>query len=236
MSKTLTFIMGCGRSGTNLIGKVLSENPEVLVRLEDPFTFPLAVDCALGRMGRLKNLASIYKEVFLNSSESVVIKDHPVLFFWPWLNMLLRESGIKTKYVIVVRDMLDVIASTLKHKGCSSWLTKPPSNLNGAILYGEGYYDLPLHSRAFWRWQNAWNYTRFSLGYNNVFLISYEQMILQTKDVLTELSNFIEVSYIPYSGMIYESSIGRGKNELSQQQLIDIGSEIEKGDKGLLGM
>jgi hypothetical protein len=147
------FVVGCGRSGTHLLGHILSEDQNCHVRFEQPPSFNWIVKMAVDArreadlFPRLIELCKVlHGEVY---PKHLTEKSHPAL----WLTEKLAEALPDAIFIAIKRKLLPTVASMLKHRGTRKWVEEkwvelPIPNRFLGITDAKWYRKLPLESRC----------------------------------------------------------------------------------------
>lgn len=225
MDQDLIFVIGSGRSGTHLIGRIIGSHPEVDAYIEDERTFGLVTDIATQRVNktRVVKLVAKYTKLFRKSSYKFILeKSHPNI----WIVEELLEAFPKAKFVGIYRDVYSTVASMLKHEGVSSWFEILPQNQVNPFLginenNKEGYSNLTIEQKSALRWRS--HYDRLQSLQNkfsgNVIIIDYNDLLVNQDKYLNVLAEFIGIdnSFEPENFKI--ESLSKWKTQLSQYQI-----------------
>jgi hypothetical protein len=140
-SPTITFIVGCGRSGTTILGKVLSEHPQISYRFE-----PYHLWAALDYRTDVLNLFDPGKAHLMMDETFATAKTQQIFahLFWPRTGQMLIEKtplnvfrigylraiAPHAKFVHIVRDGVDVAHSIGRLATGSSYRIAGKPHLN----------------------------------------------------------------------------------------------------------
>ena len=128
----IVFVIGLGRSGTNMLGRFLAKSPDTLCDLERQPQFNLSIRAAiLGSEKAWRELISVYADrlaVASNTNKLYCTKDHVNI----WQVLRLANRFPNAKFINIERDVYGVVASSLLHKGVMGWIENdyPPNPLS----------------------------------------------------------------------------------------------------------
>lgn len=230
MDKKLIFIVGTGRSGTHLLGRILATNPHIKGRFEEPETFRLITRIAVNqdvkcpfrvyflKLTLRKKLANILK----HSSKHILEKSHPSL----WLIDYLVDKFKNVLFIGICRDVLPTVSSMLEHKGVLSWYKKLPLNRENRFLgitkINKSYFEkLTIEEKCALRWLSHKNeLQRMQLKYpDKLFLLKYEDFIQEPKPILSKIASFVGVTDTFELESIHSKAIDKWKLKLSDDQI-----------------
>lgn len=217
-------IGGVGRSGTHLLADILDTSPELTVQYEDTPEFELATNIAVhsNSTDQQEVLASKYREL----SNNIVVKHHPAI--WAYHHLTLSVPDVK--FIVIERDVYQVVASTLRHPGCKEWCVRhkelPPNPLSGSThwLYRE---DMNLIQLITLRWMIHQLRIETIKNNSNVFHIHYDDLIKRAS--LLELANYMGVDNKFKFPPIKPGTTDKWKKELTQGQKDDIKTLVARG-------
>jgi len=225
MDKQIVFVIGSGRSGTHLIGRIIGSHPEFDAYLEHERTFGLVTKIATQQVSRKKidKLISEYSKLFAKSKyEHIVEKSHPNI----WLVEELVAAFPQARFVGIYRDVYSTVASMLKHEGVSAWFDILPQNKTNPFLginevNRNDYDSFTIEQKSTLRWKS--HYDRLQqLKYsfpNNVLVVDYNELLINQDKYLKELSLFLDIdnSFEPETFNI--ESLSKWKLQLSNEQI-----------------
>ena len=121
MSNKIVFIGGMGRSGTHYLGRILGEHPQTVLRLESKFTFKSITRYVVFR-GEWRRLLVWFALAYLKiksmlTPKQVIEKTHPAIWIKDKIDIISPEA----KWICVIRDPYQAIASMKKHAGVQAW-------------------------------------------------------------------------------------------------------------------
>lgn len=214
-SITPVFLIGCGRSGTNMVLDSLGKSFQVDVFNED---HPAAFE-----KWRLKDFSIIEN---LNRDGYAKIKLYkPILDSHLARNFLVNFQ--ESKIIFVFRHYSDVINSSIKYFGKDSWpirveqwvkndfaefASAPPPDSTIMLIKARWHNDMSTEDSIglYWLFYNS---LFFDLGLhknNRVVLVKYENIVTQPINDLRKLCQFLGIHYdSKMSKGIFRSSINR---------------------------
>lgn len=211
------FLVGCGRSGTNMVTRQLSKTYQVDLYNED--------NLAAFDKWRLRDLSVI--EELINFSRSRITLFKPILE--THLARLLLERFPEGKVLFAFRHVNDVVNSGLKHFGDDNWRNRlnawvdedfaefasapPPDNSKEAVGSLWNSALSPASATAiYWLFYNR---LYFDLGLhddNRVMLVQYEASVLNPEKEFPRYCRFLGIRYsAQLAEGTYTSSIKRGE-------------------------
>jgi len=201
----LGIIVGCGRSGTNWLAKILAESEACTVTREDKPLFNLVVDIVVrGQRDRIKTLIPAYRNRAMQYAPSLFVdKSHPALFLVDELAAAFpasedgSECGIQ--FVGIERNPFATVASMLLHEGVSGWLEQTVPVPSPFFGIGEGesleaWRAKPPHMRPLQRWwAHHVEMARIKAAYPQaVHVIEYEALVENHGVELAALDRFLQ--------------------------------------------
>jgi len=219
---SLTLIVGSGRSGTHMLARTLSKHPDLNVTLEIE---PLFTECVEAfRTESPQLVPGLIKrfEALSKRGGNQVNKTHPSMHWARQLNS--KIDGIK--FVYIRRNPLAVVSSMLEHKAISKRLKTgwrnfsfPNKFLHTGDMSLEEYGRLEPCERGALCWIAAEKCYREIADWDNVHLVSYEDLVLDPERTLKGIANFLcildEVSYPAPR----KNSLDKYKSNLSVEQI-----------------
>lgn len=216
---SMVFVLGLGRSGTNMLAEVLISHPALIGDIEGP-TFSLAVKAALGLSGAVQRYINS-----LSPMDMYVKKDHPVMWFW-------GAMPADNKGIYIDRGFMDHAASCLHHDGVQSWLHNssqyPPNGLSGSLLRSKlglsstDYATLSIYGKLAIRYLTA-KYVARTL--NDVVYVTYEGLVQHPTYWLGVIGDYINVNPARFDTSIIKStSIDKYKQTLSTYEITTLRS------------
>jgi len=213
LEKNIIWLFGTRRSGTTWLGKqLLSHNTHYLhePNITDHLDLPMnqAAENLIRRIDarkdtenyffseKYKNTWSYYlgkmilnrvNAQFNDLSKKIIIKEPSSLLD---ASDILSSSTPKSKIIILVRDGRDVIDSLLNARQNLGWLVKKKENL----LPNSQRPTFIKHRSRFWTHQMKILMNTFETKSDkNCVLIKYEDLLNNTKPILTKLYNFLNI-------------------------------------------
>lgn len=226
----IIFILGTGRSGTNWIGNILKNHPDIRVTMEKPSLFNLVTKIALYPNLRPKLFPILikryYKEYKFSFPKHYVDKSHPNI----WLAETLANVFYNALFIGIKRNPYATISSMLKHEGVLSWVNNwekypIPNNFLGITnLNKSKYKDLTITEKCALRWKSHEDRLNFLKKFlkSRLLIIQYENLINNTEFELIRMQKFIKLEKpLPFPH-IKVNCLNKWKKDLSISQLIQI--------------
>lgn len=228
------FVIGSGRSGTNFLGRIIGNHPEIKMLLEDKKTFKKAVEASVHFFGderKYKNLISTYKWLQYTTFKPYILeKSHPNL----WIVEKLEREFPDAKFIGIERDVFQVVYSMLNHKGVSKWFDLLPYREYSHFLginkgNVEGYHNLPLEAKCTIRWiAHQRRLDNLSERYpDKVFKIDYQRLCNEFEKEVKELSDFVGIDLTPYAERPKFQPLDKWKN-LTEEALENIKTTLDR--------
>lgn len=194
----MVFVIGLGRSGTNLVGHILASHPKIKCDLEVQPQFNMAINTVV--YGKpIAPLISLYRAKKHATKKLYATKDHPNI----WLVEQLRAAFHDAKFICIERDVHQVVASSLYHPGVLEWVTGDyPVNPLSANHY-PNYENLNTIERLTLRWLINRERIRH-LQKNNkgdMLTISFNDLMVYPTETLTQVQRLLglrEPFELPY--------------------------------------
>lgn len=216
------YVLGLGRSGTNLVGEIISSAMPTYIEKEPMFS--LSVNAAVYKKP-IAPLISIYRSKHYQYDGNVCFKNHTDI--WHVENLQYIPNS---KFVCIERDVNQVIASSLKHEGVRKWVSQdyPPNPLSGNLV--EDYVRLDIIERLTLRWlinhQRIQQLQKTDNG--DILFMDYSDLVLNTETVINEMEVFLGTKLkIP---KIWKNSLTKYLDELAEEDLNKIENTIKKYD------
>ena len=192
-------IIGCARSGTTWLGRILARSKGLRVTIEDPVIFPLVDEAVLfwhRRNDLVQRLISLYaSQIALSGTAIYVDKSHQNI----WLVELLDAAFPLARYIAIERMPYPAIASMMQHPGVRHhfvhWRNYPLPNRHLGIKPSDAasYDALPLSIKCALRWRSHHERLielRDTLG-DRLHFIRYEHIVEDTEAELKRLAAFV---------------------------------------------
>lgn len=228
--RKLIFIAGTGRSGTHLMGQVISTHPKITGRIEEPDTFKLITEIATTQdfekfwsIAKLKMLLWCrIRRIKWKSSNIVLEKSHPSLWIAESLLSWFKNDVL---FICMVRGLEATVSSMLHHKGVLSWYNRLPQNKPNRFLgidktNMETFHKLSLEEKCTLRWlSHKREIYRLKEKYpDRVEIVSYEELIKNPKIQMNVIAKFIGIANEFNIEQIEFSSLYKWKSKLSYSQ------------------
>jgi len=203
----MAFIIGCGRSGTTWLGRILAASEGFRVTIEQQPIFHLVDRMALdfrGRRSLMAHLIRLYEEEIARSiPRTYVDKSHQNI----WLAELLLDAFPDVHFLGIERSPYGTIASMLQHREVLAhfqrWQLYPVPNRHIGLASDlvNRYDALPLVAKCALRWREHHrriNELRAALG-DRLLVIEYERCIRDLESNVRLLSDFLgrEIASLP---------------------------------------
>lgn len=178
----LVFITGLGRSGTHLVADIIGSGIPCDQEVQPQFNM------VINAVVYHKPIAPLIK-IYKTKPENYATKDHPVI----WLVEQFRF--MQPKFVCIERDVLQVVASSLKHPGVLKWVTQeyPPNPLSAN--YVSGYDKMDTIERLTARW--VVNHLRINelkrTNQGDILFLDYNDLVVNPGPTIHQLELFLEV-------------------------------------------
>ena len=153
-------------------------------------------------------------------------KSHPNI----WLAEKLADTFPEAIFVGIQRNPYATVASMLKHQGVLAWHRQwyrfpIPNSFLGITKENIKWYDqMSLAAKCALRWQahaEQLERLRVQLG-PRLHVVSYEDLILNTKEELERLSNFLGLKSSLPMPVVKVAALDRWRTELPLQAVKDI--------------
>lgn len=234
--KKIVFVIGSGRNGTHLLGRILGSHPDAKLFLEDPIFFDLSKKIATKRRINpflLRRLIAKYKKALDQLEKKILVeKSHTNIWIAEKLNEKFR--GI-SYFVGIKRDVFSTVSSMLNHDGVMHWYDildqSKPNSFLGITDQNKSYFaNLPLESRCTLRWLShvrKLESLKEKLK-NNYLLIEYEELINDLPGQINILSEFLDVENLFFPEDLQKSSLYKWKNHLTSSQIKNIQDTLNR--------
>lgn len=225
---TPVFIIGCGRSGTNWLARILDSHPSTACMIEKEPVFTWTTNAAL--CPELEN--KLYPEINAWHKETIsrvrrafyIDKSHPAL----WFAERLANDFPEAKFITVHRDMRQVVASILRHNGSLRWFMLAgslpvPCRFLGIMNY-DRYKALPAHVKAYIKYKAHRDRVckaMLNLG-NRLLTLDYNAMVTTPEYTRIMLSNFLNCAMNNITIEPKTECLTKWENTLTEKMLTDI--------------
>jgi hypothetical protein len=230
----MILIIGCGRSGTHWLAKILSESGQIKVTVELPGIFDRATKASMGDMNRIPELIHIYRREIDQSAKigykEYADKSHPALWF---AEALLQEIP-ELRFIGIERSVYAKVASALKHGGMANlirqWKIFPIPNRSLGITKDlvDKYNDLSIIQKLTMRWcEGHREMERLKpILADRLHFVKYEDLIQSPELERERLIKFLGLEVGEIRPKI--ESLDKWKSELSNLQISEIDGVLSK--------
>ena len=234
---SIIFIIGTGRSGTNLVGRIIGSHPQVIPYIEDSRFFKLATKIAIEQKFRTRRTSKLIRryqkeaKAISGKSNYVLDKSHTNI----WIADQLFEKFGDAKFIGVSRDVYSTVSSMLQHSGVMSWYDTLNNKVENQFLginndNVDFFADLPLESKCAFRWishQHQLGQLQKTLG-ANLYITDYAEVIKQNEIELERYSNFLGLENKFRVEKLNPDSLTKWKSSLKPQQIDNIEMVVNK--------
>ena len=238
LNKKLFFLAGLPRSGSTLLGSILNQHNDVHVTPTSPISdFICVTELSLNNLSEqytfdklsLTNniIQGIFNYAYKSIEKKIIFDKHRA---WP-KNLNLAQKFIKNDFkgILTYRPIPDVICSYLK-------LIKNDSNNFVDNHLRQDNKNLNTKNRADYLWRfyiiQPYESCLDGLKYqrDKLILISYDELILETKLILNKIENFFDIPNLNHVKLTnIENTCSEEKdNAWGLKDLHTIRSEIKK--------
>jgi hypothetical protein len=218
------FVIGCGRSGTNWLGEILSTHPDIAAHIEQEPAYSwvrrMAID-PLHIQVLMPSLLAYYRDAHERVlPKHFADKSHSNL----WIAEHLADHFPEARFIGIRRAVAPTVASMLKHPGVLSSIfdwdraQRLCRYLNVTDI--EAYCALTLEERCAKRVVgSAAEIVRLQQALpNRVHVVNYEALHINPRAVLSSLANFLGVADDFGGPMPRSDSLEKWRSELSDEQ------------------
>lgn len=211
------FLVGCGRSGTNLVTRRLSRSWEVeLINEDDPRAFD---------DWRLRDESTIERLVAASPARVALFK--PILDTPRSPGLLARFEDARV--IFAFRHYQDVINSSITHFGEANWSARvrgwverdfdefepddiPQATRERVLARWDTGLDAPSAIALYWLFYNGLYFDQGLVTDPRVLPLHYESTVREPERAFRALCTFLGIGYRPQLAEdVYTSSIGRGR-------------------------
>lgn len=209
--KQFFFLAGLPRSGSTLLGAILSQNPEIFVTPTSPLLDLLCfVEHSWGQIRQAKTwqdphlLPNVYSGIIQNIYQHV---DKPIVIDkhrgWPRnIRGVSQICGFKPKIICTTRDIPEILASYLL-------LAKSAKEKGRASFIEQGLRELGLEAtdenqcRYLWERYVSDPYISLKTGFDTdpscLHLVDYRDLVEKPRETVQKIYNFIGLSPFEHS-------------------------------------
>ena len=177
-----------GRSGIHYLGRVLGEHPDVKLRLESMFTFWSITNHVAYNQKKNQTrfwVAAAYLKLLTSISARLICeKTHPSIWVKHKLDRLFPEA----RWVCIIRDPYQAIASMKKHCGVQKWydrlLLDTVNPFLGINAENQRRFEhLTLIEKAAYKWLSQMNQIEkiHQNAPDQVLLINFDDLVNEKK-------------------------------------------------------
>lgn len=228
-NQTPIFVIGTGRSGTHLLGKLFYSSPEVHVFIEDKKFFSKITNLATGldvKTNNIYELINNYKKEFNKINKMFVLeKTHPNI----WFVEQLEDAFPDAKFIGIKRDVYATVASMLNHKGVLKWYellsTKKVNRFLGINEDNVSYFEnLPLEAKCALRWKShteQLNYLENKFP-DKVMILDYKDFYDNKNSLMNKISDFVGLQTLLKCEPLNKNGLLKWKETLSKEMVVNI--------------
>jgi hypothetical protein len=225
----IIFVVGTGRSGTNMVGRLLDSHPAVHVTIEQPPMFDLVTQISVyGKRARIVELVAAYRERAAKHS-IYADKSHHAL----WCAEELQGAfGDAARFIAVERDPRAVVASMLRHGGVMRWVHRwrdlpvpcPFAGLENASDYG----PLSVEQKCAARWRSHQRRIAVLRGrLDHLLVLNYERLVVEPAAELARVADFLGIENRFNAELPHRDSLERWREQLTGDQVAAIEQFVE---------
>lgn len=226
----IIFVVGTGRSGTHLVGRLLGSHPAVHATIEEQPMFGLVTQISVyGMRSRMSELVDVYRRQ-LAKHAIYADKSHHAL----WCAEELQDAfGDEARFVAVERDPRAVVASMLLHQdGVMRWLERwrelpvpcPFLGLENASTFSE----LTVEQKCAARWRSHHRRIAQLRGrLDHLLVLNYERLVVEPVAELERLAGFLGIENRFNAELPHRDSLDRWRAQLTGEQVAAIEQLVE---------
>ena len=203
MPNKIVLIGGMGRSGTHYLGRILGEHPQTILRLESKFTFKSITQYVVFRGERhrlLVWLALAYLKIkSMLTQKHIIEKTHPAI----WIKDKIDFISPEAKWICVVRDPYQAIASMKKHAGVQAWYDRVSLSEHNDFLgitaqNVSQFGQLSLVQKGAFKWIAHMNQMEQikNDSPDRVLIVHFDDLVQRQAQTLNEVFQFLDLSPI----------------------------------------
>ena len=227
----LVLVIGSGRTGTNLMGKVLDSHPLITTTFEVQPHFARSQIAAIIKQGRARSIPTVLQGMKEQEKEILTPIHASKLHHVLWYTDKIIGAFPSVKFVALYRNPFATISSMMKHPTVPKMYERyrdrvkaPPAFFGVTQENAKDYSDYPLEVQLSLRWQAHMQKIRSvkdRLG-ERVHTLHYEDLIQHPEKVQKVLTEFLQLdSPIDYSKFQTRSLI-RWQDNLTYRQVLNI--------------
>ncbi|MFC1719230.1 sulfotransferase [Candidatus Poribacteria bacterium] len=228
--RKLAFVIGCGRSGTHLVGYILRSYPEMRVTIEKTPIFDWVTAMALNPARKATLFPRLVRQYqllrSLASPRHYADKSHPNI----WLAEDLAAAFPQALFIGIQREPFATVASMLRHGGILDWHRRRgefpvPNDFLGINTEDiEQYEQLSSPTKCALRWKSHAKKMEDlkSVLKRRLHVIGYEDLVRDSQSEIQKLVDFLGLSMPTKLPEIKTESLDRWRLELSDEICVEI--------------
>lgn len=224
------FVMGCGRSGTHWLGRILDSHPDITTSFEEAGTFDLVTRLVLRPSESSRTLPRLIKNYYRHTRSVApklyADKSHPTM----WMAEELHRVFPNALFLGIERNPYATVASMIRHAGVTRWTVDwrkyeiPNRFLGISDDIAPRYDSLSLVEKHALRWTSharRMRELRSSLD-ARMHLVVYESLHIDIDHELDKLQHFLGVSTPFPVPTTRSNSLDKWKEELREHEVQSI--------------
>lgn len=223
----MILVVGCGRTGTCLMGRILASHPQVRGYVESPEFFPLATRIAFGQRAFLPTLIERYRAAAAQAApRHFADKSHPNL----WQVEELLAAFPKAKFVAMLRGVEATVASMLKH-GAFAPRAREAARVGrenrflGITKDNRDWYGQAEDCERLaqqWKAHTAETHRLLRSIHGTIHPVWYDELVVHPKQTLEKLRDVLALD-VPFPApKVHTGSLLKWRGELSDAQIAAI--------------